>query len=458
MNIKNLLSGIAIIIDDKIKKEDSRDLILKIRNQLKENNISILEYEDIPEDTEICNFKNISFILLDWELFERPVHGMYIDETPFINNNIKFLKEIKKNSFTPVFIFSNQSPDSIIRELSDKGIYSEDSNNYIFIKQKKDILSDDDDNSLFTEIENWLKETPSMYVLKEWECSLNEAKRNLFWSFYEINHNWPSVLQKTFTDDGSDVNYELGNFIYRNITARTEQITFDDDILNKEDDTISKEDIRKVLEAERFIKNDALPDMPFTGDLFEYEAEVNGSKEKRYYLNIRPECDIVRQKNPKLYCLECRIIDEKRINSGENDQISFNEGNFIEKSNNTYIPFIDEGKIIEVRFRNIRILKWKEKLKNETGSEIDKMFKETRIGRLLQPYITKVQQRYSFYLQRQGLPAIPEKAIGGVLSVKKKQSAQPPTKAIPNKSFIAKWKEKGNDLFKQIKKGITMRG
>lgn len=411
MDIKKLLSGIAIIIDDKIKKEDSQDLILNIRDKLKDNHISILEYKDLPDDSEIQNFNNISFILLDWQLFERPEPGMLMDETLFINNNIKFLKDIRKVSFTPVFIFSNQPPNSIIRKLSEEGIYNEGSNNYIFIKQKKDIISDVDDNLLFNEIENWLKETPSMYVLKEWEHSLNKAKRDLFWSFYEINHNWPSVLQKTFTDDGSDVNYELGNFIYKNISARTEQITFDDAIVNQEDEDISKEDIRKVLEAERFIKKGVLPDMPFTGDLFEYEVDGNGSKEKRYYLNIRPECDIARQRNPKLYCLECRILDEQRINSGNGDQISFNEGNFIEKSNNTYIPFVDDGKIIEVRFRNMRILKWEEKLKDENGNEIDKMFKETRIGRLLPPYITKVQQRYSFYLQRQGLPAIPEEAI-----------------------------------------------
>jgi len=411
MDIKKLLSGIAIIIDDNIKKENSGDPILKIRNQLKKNHIPILEYEDLPNDSEISNLKNISFILLDWELFKRPEPGMYIDETPFINNNIKFLKLIKNVDFAPVFIFSNQPLNSIIRKLSEEDLYNEDSNNYIFIKQKGDLLSEDNDNLLFAEIENWLKKFPSMYVLKKWEYSLNKAKRKLFWDFYEINPNWPSVLQKTFTEDGSDVNYELGNFIYKNLSARAKKITFDKNLLKQKNDSNCQPDIRGILEAERFIKNDDLPDKPCTGDLFECEVAENGLKKQGYYLNIRPECDIARNKKPELYLLECHILNEKRINSDKKDRVPFINGTFIEKVNNAYIPFIDGGKIIEVLFRNMTILKWKDKLKDENGKEIEKISKKTRIGRLLPPYITKVQQRYSSYLQRQGLPAIPEKAI-----------------------------------------------
>jgi len=405
LDIKKLFSGSAIIIDDEIKKEGSKDLILKIRNKLKAYHIPILEYEKIPEDEEICNFNNINFILLDWQLLETPESGIKIPKELFIKNNIEFLKKIKKVNFTPVFIFSNESPDSIIRKLSDEDIYDKGSNNnYIFVKRKQDLFSEDNDNLLFAEIEKWLKETPSMYVLKKWEYSLNEAKRKLFWDFYEINPNWPSVLQKTFTDDGSDVNYELGNFIYKNLSARAEQITFDNNILDQEDDNIPKEDIRKVLEAERFIKNDSLPpDKPCTGDLFECKVDVRGLKEKRYYLNIRPECDITIRpdgtSNPELYCLKGCILDEKKINSEDEDnKVSFRNGNFIEKINNTYISFINSGKIIEFLFKDLKIKKWN-------------TVKDKRIGRLLPPYITKVQQRYSSYLQRQGLPAIPEKAI-----------------------------------------------
>ena len=140
MDIKKLFSGVAVIIDDKINKRDSGDKIIIIRDKLKKYNIPILEYEDIPEDPEIKNFNNISFVLLDWELFERPEPGLQMDETPFINNNIKFLRKIRNTSFLPIFIFSNISPDSIIRTLSDNGIYKESINNYIFVKQKTGFL------------------------------------------------------------------------------------------------------------------------------------------------------------------------------------------------------------------------------------------------------------------------------------------------------------------------------
>jgi hypothetical protein len=100
----------------------------------------------------------------------------------------------------------------------------------------------------------------------------------------------------------------------------------------------------------------------------------------------------------KLYCLSGKVVDESKINSNQNDQIFFQNGELLEKNNNCYVAFIDDGKIIEFKLREIKI---------ETWSKL----KAQRIGRLLPPYITKLQQKHSFYLQRQGLPAIPEEAI-----------------------------------------------
>lgn len=43
----------------------------------------------------------------------------------------------------------------------------------------------------------------------------------------------------------------------------------------------------------------------------------------------------------------------------------------------------------------------------ETHAEL----KNKRPGRLLHPYLTRIQQRYALYLQRQGLPRIPDGAV-----------------------------------------------
>ena len=397
MDIKELFKGVAVVIDDKINDKESGDLILNIIEKLEKENIPLLKYNDIPDENIISDFNNVSFILLDWELFEKP-EGRYFDEKPFIDNVINFIKTLQQVTFVPIFIFSHLESDTIITKLSEEDLYNDRSSNYIFVKKKSDLISDEDENKVFTEIENWLKQTPSIYVLKEWENQLNQAKNKLFWDFYNINHKWPSVLQKTFTDDGSDVNYELGNFIFKNIMARTEPIKFDEDILKIEDNELSKEELRNVLEAERFIKNNSLPDMPHTGDIYSYRVE--GEDIDRYYVNIRPECDIARKSNPELYCLKGKIIDEDDINPKEqrDNEIRFVNGAFIEKANKVYLPFVISGKILEFSLNDIKIKKW-----NSVKAE--------RIGRILPPYITAIQQKYSFYLQRQGLPAIPEKAI-----------------------------------------------
>jgi len=418
MDIKHLFKGVAVVIDDKINDPESGDLILNIIEKLNEENIPLLKYDDIPEDSVITHLNNINFLLLDWELFEKP-EGAYFDEKPFIENVINFIKKLKSITFVPVFIFSHIGADGIINKLEENGLYDKEKRNYIFVKSKNELISETNDNKLFEEIEEWLKQTPSIYALKEWEKSLNKAKNKLFWDFYNINHKWPSVLQKTFQDDGSDVNYELGNFIFKNIMARTEPIEFEEYILNIEDSDLTKNEIRKVLEAERFIKSDSLPpDIPFTGDLFKiykYELSENATSEKEFYfINVRPDCDIAIRnghKNPKLYCLECEIIDEDRINSGNKNQIIFDKGTFIEKTVNTYLPFIESGKIFAIKFKDLKIYAWKQKLfpKQKNGGRRE--FKEARLGRILPPYITAIQQKYSFYLQRQGLPAIPVKAI-----------------------------------------------
>jgi hypothetical protein len=395
-DIIELFSGIGIIIDDalNIENEKHHDDIFKIKKNLEKKGILLLTFSSIPDNHQMLHLKNINFILLDWELTE-------VSSTELFKDNIEFLIEMKKISFCPIFIFSKNSPDYIKPILIENGLYVEDKCNYIFVKQKSDLLRNDqgenDENLIFTEIEKWVKSTASVYVLKEWERSLNNAKRDLFWDFYNISPNWVKILNKTYDDDGTSSYHELSDCIYKNIIARTTPSAIDKSIFETDSDRISKDEIRKVLEGTLLLKNERLPDNPFSGDVFK-EENPEAQTGFSYFINIRPDCDILRKSNPVLYCLKGRVIDEGKINSEHDDSIIFDKGSFREKICSTYVSFIDEGKIIEFLFNDIKPKKWND-LKNK------------RIGRLLPPYITKLQQRFAFYLHRQGIPGIPEEAI-----------------------------------------------
>lgn len=394
-NVIDLFAGIGVIIDDALTpdKQAAGDQIWKIKSSFEEANTPLLTFSELPNEDKIVHFNSISFLLLDWDLIGLEI-GIDLPKEA-IKDNIEFLKQIRNQFFIPIFIFSNEEPNDIILALEEGGLYDKNKSNHIFVKRKSEV---EDSSNLFEAIENWIKSTPSIYVLKEWEISLKKAKNNLFGDFYHVSSNWPKILQETFEEDGVNKNYELNSLIYKNLIARTSSVLFDDEILKLETNPVTAEELRRVLECERFLIKD-LPDIPAFGDIFKEEYIDNGETKFRYFINIRPDCDILREgEKAKLYCIKGRIIDETTINSETETNIEFTKGCLVEKINNAYIPFIDGGKIIEFQLKNLEIKTWKE-------------LKAKRIGRLLPPFITRLQQKYTFYLQRQGLPAIPEKAI-----------------------------------------------
>lgn len=70
----------------------------------------------------------------------------------------------------------------------------------------------------------------------------------------------------------------------------------------------------------------------------------------------------------------------------------------VERVNQAIVFAAGDGRSIDFDFKQLRIEKF------ET-------WKSQRVGRLLHPYVTRIQQRYALFLQRQGLPRIPGEAI-----------------------------------------------
>lgn len=400
METSDIFNGIAVIIDDEIGKKTAN--INELIKQIEDKNIPCVKYTALPENDVIKHLQGISFLILDWRILDTEIQEFVLDgvstpptlEESMIQANIDFLKKLSEKCFVPIFIFTNEDEIGIIEKLRESDLYNVDKPNFIFVKQKSDLK----DDNLFDQINSWIQTVPPIYALKEWEREYREAKNRMFGDFYKLSPSWPKILCDAFSADGANMSKELGGIITRNLHTRMTPFSFDVEVFGRKcAEKVSQEELRRVLEGERYVTQ--LHDNEIaTGDMFKEEYNDKGTKNYRYYLNIRAQCDLVHGNPDKteLYCLKGRIIDENKIN--KDNGTLFNDGQFIEKINNAIVPFIDNGKIIEFLFRDLKQLKWKD-------------YKEKRIGRLLPPHLTRIQQRYALYLQRQGLPRIPEVVV-----------------------------------------------
>jgi len=394
MTTSNIIRGVGLVIDDEIY--DQRSDISTIIKNLEKENIPLIKFEEIPTKKYQIHFSYISFVLLDWLLLTKEQatlknDGINLPETVLKTNedrSVKFLKELKNVCFIPVFIFTNQSTTSIKECLIENGLYNENKTNYIFIKSKSDIIR----TNIQIEIETWIKNNPSIYILKEWEKSYKDAMNNMFWDFYNISPSWPKIILESFNSDDIDKENEMLDLIIKNISSRISPFTFDKELIMKSEYDYNKEDIQKVLEGIKYLNADNLKkDCSVTGDVFKIEDN--------YYLNIRPQCDLIRYKKEKtkeiiIFCIQGKIMTETEINEAYNKRYLL----FNEKVDLAIVPFIDNRKTIQFDFNIFNSFKWED-------------IKDKRIGRLLPPYIVNVQQRFAFYIKRQGLPPIPNEAV-----------------------------------------------
>lgn len=384
MDIESLMSGIAVVIDDKLEEEE--DKISQIVQEIEEQwGIPFYKTYKIPSGSISDSLlKSASFVLLDWKLWE---DGSSELEKDGIQNNIKFLEKVK-GYFVPVFIFTNEALSDVVDELPGS-LYNQDKleNNFIFIKGKEELMKE----GVSVPIANWVEKNASVYALKTWEREFYESKRKLFSSMYAKSPDWPRVFWKSYEDDGVDPSSSITNLINNNLSGRFKMDIFEEQFLGSGSSDVSKEDLKLLMQAASFVMEENLAEDEIrSGDLFKMP-------QGRYLINIRPDCDCVPRDNEELgdveiYCIRGKKMKEREILN------SYEKGHFIERVSESISFSLYEGKTVKFSFKQLEKKKFSE-IKNQ------------RVGRLIHPYITRIQQRYASYLQRQGLPRIPKEAI-----------------------------------------------
>ncbi|ASS37708.1 hypothetical protein [Mogibacterium pumilum] len=436
MDVEKLFQGIAVIFDDEIN--DPTSTIYTIKKNIQSKNIPVAVYNEMPRQEIIPSLSNAAFVILDWdytnskldvESSERvsiPIELKANQEQDLIQFISKLLCEI----FIPVFIFTSKSVDSIKTTLRDAKLWNDDKENRIFIKQKNDINTE---AQLFEEIENWIKAMPSVYVLKEWEKNISKSKDAMFIELYGYSPNWVKIIWDMLKEDSIENHREFGEFVTRNLNNRIGTYEFDENIIGAERG-ISPEELRRVVEGERYLFYDTQPEQAYTGDLFEDDNE--------YYLNIRAQCDLSRRDvdsgeyNPKLYCIKGKklrskdiVTDDIRMTTEEtlifdkcksfsldemceickdNDELKKFNKNFTKYRNGI---FFRKGTFLE---RNDKVIlgcvAGKQALQFNLDISIKEFndVKDKRIGRILPPYITRIQQKCAQNMVREGVMPVPE--------------------------------------------------
>lgn len=397
MNLKSLMSGIAVVIDDALgigadereNPDEKDDRIFKIVDLIKRQwDLPFYESPRIPPKDVWPNLlQAASFILLDWKLW---TSGSAMLENEGVKNNIEFL-ERARDYVVPVLIFTNENTDDVESKLP-QSIYSPDAHhrNHIFIRTKSNVIVGESLD--FGAIENWFRTNASVYALKTWEKAFNEAKKELFSSMYARSPEWPRVFWKAYDDDGVDPSSSLTHLINDSLSGRMRADGFDPAILACSYTDVPADDIAGLIGETSFRPKESLPiDGVGCGDLFQLPK-------RKFLLNLRPDCDCI-PRNGEADCVELYCIEGKRISRSElSEKYEPNLGQFPEKDWECIAFSIYDNKSVRFNFKNLRVRKFSE-------------LKAQRVGRMIHPYLTRIQQRFALYLQRQGLPRIPEAAI-----------------------------------------------
>ena len=397
MKTSELLSGIAVVIDDAITPHASDDidsgddLIWQIVHWFEaEWKMPFVKQDSLPHpDSWPTLLRSASFVLLDWRLWGMGGETLRLG---VIQSIMDFLKCAREN-LVPVFILTNEDPEEVKEELVKlpKDVYDEQASetNFVFVVQKTKFWSGSEVD--VAKLREWVYGNASVYALKTWHRVLDGAKSELFQVMCRRTVNWPRVFWQTYQIDGAEPSTSLTNLISDSMRGRMRADAFEDEHLGKSTDDVSADELRRLIAETSFRANSMLPDDEIRcGDLY-------ARSRQKYWLNLRPDCDCIPRNGGDAGDIDVYCVQGKRLGPSQL-QGKFSNGQFFERVSEAVVLGVHDGNSILFRFDKLRVCKYSD-------------IRTQRIGRLLHPYVTRVQQRYALYMQRQALPRIPVEAI-----------------------------------------------
>ena len=269
MEIEKLFNGIAVIVDNEIEDKDSA--VYKIKTLIEAKSIPVAVFSEIPQLEVIPSLASASFIVLDWDYTNSKLDvgdGERVSIPAALTESeeerlIEFIKKLQSDIFVPIFIFTAKSPQTVMDRLKEADLWDDKKTNRIFIKQKTEV---DSEETLFSSIAEWVQKMPSVYVLKQWEHVLKKAKNVMFNEFYSYSPNWAKIIWDMLKEDSIENQEEFGGFVTRSLLNRIRGYSFEETAIQPRE-KIENDELRKVVEGERYLTYEEQPEQAYTGDL-----------------------------------------------------------------------------------------------------------------------------------------------------------------------------------------------
>lgn len=399
--IDKLFVGPAVVVDDNIDRDNCT--MQPIVEQIEAQNIPVYCKKEPPSPEELRHWRSFSLIVLDWELYPDSQGagalppGVSRPERMSKDNDAKvsdFVKNLLATLYAPIFIFSDQSVDNITTQLinhlsMDEGQLRE----RVMIRSKSDMSA-----SLFETLTDWLSVRPAIYALKNWDYSYEEAKKGFFDDLHASSPNWPKCILSASDLDNVNPHFELSEMIARNIIHRFQPLVFDASVFESKGDSRPElpDALRRVVHRQAVIANESLhKDMLMPGDFFFSRPDKGLPSE--ILINVTPACDLVPRKGTNIDEIEMTLIRAHILSDGDYKTVGQHK-DALKDYLSSHVLFVltDSAWPYKVQFKNWTRRTW--------GA-----LREERQGRLLEPYITLLQQKFALYFHRQGLPRLPDR-------------------------------------------------
>ncbi len=393
-----LCKGPVVIVDDEVNKPDTE--IGRLLEEIEQHSLPVLKYEALESARkELKGLVFSNFVIFDW-MFKKAsddelLQGVQTGDAEKMiqdEEKITFLKDLQKVCLAPVFVISNMGKSEIKDILEREGILK-DKNNYVFVQDKSEFL--DTSGKLVDQIEEWIKQSPHVYLAKWWTNEWLTRNTSVFWDLYQSAPNWPAIVYKAYLEDGDEPVLGLIEMLSQLIYSEIENSSIDSTLLEKE--PLLSESMKQLYQ--RFLYTRIGSDIK-PGDIFK---RIENGSQCWYYLNIRPECDTTTRVQAKesidLYLL--------RGQAGSPGDIKYDGTRVEVKENQIVLYLLDGNDIVIFNKRSLFKEKYKAIQKNYQG-----------VCRVVHPYITKIRQSFASYIGRFGTPAYPKELLDEIFRAK----------------------------------------